>query len=147
MSVEAIKSVLTEKLDLDLRRLVHRRVEAMEREARYLDETADSYLRVVMNSGWTLERLSVLCVLNSFYQFVLGPLASSSHSGNQAMDSGVVIRHGSIRFDANRSRNLRAAYKAFVSSIDGVPDARSLLTAPHFRDLVFKLARAIEENM
>ena len=145
MALDPITAVLVKNLDRELRTHVVGRREAMLREKRFLSEREDASLSSVRSFGWTDERLEVLCGLNSFYQLVLGPLASSARERFGILGREIPILYGeTLRFDAERGSRLRSAHRAFVAAVADIPDAMGVLTAPHFSDLVFRLARNIQ---
>jgi len=147
MPVDPVTSVLVQKLDGELRRQVLDRREAMLRELRFLRVRQDRFLEVVQSAGWTDQRLEVLCGLNSFYQLVLGPLASSARERFGILGGEVPILYGdSLRFDRQRATQLRSAHRAFFAALSEVPDAHKMVKAPHFSDLVFRLALNLEGN-
>lgn len=119
----------------------------MLRELRFMEDKGDSRLMLARAAGWTSKRLTVLCGLNSFYQLVLGPLASSARDRYGVLGREVPILYGeSLRFDERRSSELRGAHAAFMSALHDVPDAPRLLTAPHANDLVYRLAKSLERS-
>src|SRR6185295_13036479 len=118
MPVDPVTSVLVQKLDGELRRQVLDRREAMLRELRFLRVRQDRFLEVVQSAGWTDQRLEVLCGLNSFYQLVLGPLASSARERFGILGEEVPILYGdSLRFDRQRATQLRSAHRAFFAAL------------------------------
>jgi hypothetical protein len=60
------------------------------REIRHQAEAATERHRAAADAGWDLSRIEVLCCLNSFYQVVLGPLATVARA---TVRSGLVSRH------------------------------------------------------
>jgi hypothetical protein len=132
---------LTAILDPELRLLIDRRVDAMLRQIAYL-RTQDNSPRVVWNR-WSLEQLQAICILNSFYQLVLAPLASpnATHPSSGLVHS-VPVRYGSgLRFDAQTARQTAAARREFlhVTSRLGVP--LPALRAAQADELLFALAQ------
>jgi hypothetical protein len=147
MELDPVTSVLVRKLDRELRRHVLERRDAMLRELRFLRLREDSFLRIAQSAGWTEQRLEVLCGLNSFYQLVLGPLTSSARERFGILGREVPILYGdSLRFDAKRATKLRAAHRAFFTAIADVPNANNIMTAPHFSDLLFRLASNLGQD-
>lgn len=143
MALDPVTTILVNDLDRDLRTQIVARREAMLREKRFLEEREDPSLSSVKAIGWTDERFEALCGLNSFYQLVLGPLASSARERMGLLGRDIPILYGeTLRFDAERAARLRSAHADFFETIADLPDAVGLLTAPHFSDLVFRLARA-----
>lgn len=148
MSLDSITAILVKNLDRELRSQIVRRREAMLREKTFLEERGDTRLLFVRDLGWTDERLEVLCGLNSFYQLVLGPLASSARERFGILGREVPILYGeSLRFDEERGSRLRSAHMAFFAAFADLPDAAGLLAAPHFGDLLFRLARHLHDNV
>lgn len=144
---DAVIGPLMERLDADLRRQIRTRQDGMVRELRYLSDKRDPMLASVRQSGWSNERLSILCGLNSFYMFVLGPLAGSVSDRSSVIGRDMVIQYGeSIRFDAQRGARIRGAHASFMQALEDVPDAHGVLTAARFGDLLFRLHRALERE-
>jgi len=144
---DAVTGPLTERLDADLRRQIRARRDGMVRELRFLSDKRDPMLTRVRQHGWSNERLSILCGLNSFYLFVMGPLASSASDRSSVIGRDMVIQYGeSLRFDAHRGARIRSAHASFMQSLEDVPDAHGVLTAARFGDLLFRLHRALERD-
>ena len=140
--MDPVTSILVRNLDRDLRTHVLARREAMLREMRFMAEREDTSLVLLRSAGWSDERFEVLCGLNSFYQLVLGPLASSARERFGILGRETTILYGeTLRFDAERSLRLRGAHRAFMDALVEIPDAMGVVTAPHFSDLAFRLAR------
>jgi len=143
MAVDPVTSVLVRNLDRELRAHVLARRDAMLREMRLMTEREDASLSRLRVAGWNDERLEVLCGLNSFYQLVLGPLASSARERFGILGRETTILYGeTLRFDADRSLRLRSAHRAFMEALAEIPDAIGIVTAPHFSDLAFRLTRS-----
>ena len=146
MSLDPVTTVLVASLDYELRQVILSRRESMLRQLRFLDERGDTRLKFVRSHGWNRKDLEVLCGLNAFYQLVLGPLASSARDRHGVLGADTPILYGkTLRFDWQRSTEIRSAHAAFMSALDGVPKAHRIVTAPHFDDLLYRLARALEE--
>lgn len=144
---DAVLALLVERLDADLRRQIRTRQDSMLRELRYLSEKRDPRLTYVRKRGWSNERLAILCGLNSFYQFVMGPLASSVSDRTGVLGRDMVIQYGdSLRFDRERGARITVALDSFMSALDDVPDAHGVLTAARFGDLLYRLHRALERG-
>ena len=144
---DAVTGLLLERLDADLRRRIRARQDGMLRELRYLDDRRDSRLLAVRRRGWSNERLTILCGLNSFYMFVMGPLASSGSDRTGVLGRDIVIQYGdSLRFDAERGSRIRGALGSFMRALDLVPDAQGVLTAARFDDLLYRLHRELERE-
>lgn len=108
MTLDPVTNLLTSRFDKELRIAVLNRRENMLRELRYLEERRDQRLDVARQQQWTKERFEALCGLNSFYQLVLGPLASSSRERFGTLGREVPILYGeTLRFDSNRRGPLK----------------------------------------
>ena len=94
MALDPVTAALVKNLDRELRTQIVRRGESMLREKRFLQEREDRSLSFVKNLGWTDERLEALCGLNSFYQLVLGPLASSARERFGILGREIPILYG-----------------------------------------------------
>lgn len=143
----SVTQSLTAGLDSDLRNRIRQRVSEMMRQVRYLEESQNSRLREVREAGWTLERIELLAALNSFYQVVLGPLASSARKGLKSNGRAIPILYGdSIRFDRERSAAIQRAHLGFFRAIEQVPDPGRLLEANHADDMVYRLSLIVSRR-
>jgi len=135
---------LTKDLDREMRVAVNTRVTAIEREFNYLRETQNARYTAVAREGWGGNRLSAIAALNAFYQLVIGPLASSARERTGVLGDEIPILYGElIRFDGPHARQIRAAYRAFLTSLSDLPVALDLLTANRAEDIVFRLYTAL----
>jgi hypothetical protein len=145
--MDPVTPILVAELDSDLRLRILRRKEAMLRQLRHLRETENAELILLVGRGWSMDRLEVICGLNSFYQIVLGPLASSAREREGVLGNEVPILYGdSLRFDREHALMVRRLHTAFMNAVRDLPVAPSMLTAPHASDLVFRLAAAVRGN-
>lgn len=142
--MDSVTSFLLDGLDSDLRGQITRRWEAMLREVRYLQSVATPEITLVFSRGWNLQRLEVICGLNSFYQVVVGPLASSAR--DREVLPNIAILHGQTRFDDEYADQLRRMGNAFLRAVNELPNALSLLTAVQAQDLVYRLASFLRTN-
>jgi hypothetical protein len=145
-SADPVTVAVISGLDRELRAKILSRRENMLRELRFLREQRDEMLATVVAAGWSENRLSALCGLNAFYQLVIGPLASSAKDRFGILGMEMPILHGETRFDHERTARLRAAHMAFMAALTDVPKAHRIMTAPHLSDLVYRLAKAVEEH-
>ena len=140
-----VLDALTTRLDRPLRATIRNRVAAMMRQIDYLEESQNPDLKFVESKGWTKTRLNTLCALNSFYQTVIGPLASSARSTTRiGLTQKIPIKYGEeITFDAARSRQIRSVHAAFLTLArsTGLPDR--FLYANHADDLVYELSQSL----
>lgn len=132
---------LINPLDLDLRRLIARRVEAMQRQMTYLQERQDRRL-LQAQRRWSANELHAIFLLNSFYQIVLAPLASPA-SVHPATGLGrtVPIRLGeTLTFDAERAESVSEAREAFLRLAIRLGVSHAALRAAHADDVLFALS-------
>lgn len=137
--MSSILTILTKKIDTEIRAQMFSRVETMIRQLKYLRETENSSLLSILSKGWTLERLEIICELNSFYQILLAPLASSARERTGAFGDDTVILYGTLRFGKERAAKIRAAYRSFFNSVNKVGVTDRLLTANQASDIVYYL--------
>lgn len=135
---------LIRQLDTPVRATIQRRAEAMMRQIVYLQETEQERLVFLLRAGWTLDRLAVLCSINSFYQIVIGPLASSGRSDSRTgLGERIPIQYGEeIKFDGKRAADMRRLHTAFTTLVHSMNIPLRLLYANHADDLIFELSRS-----
>ena len=148
VGLDRVTEVLVKKLkDRELSQQVISRRESMLRELQYLADRSDERLLYVRANGWSLQRLEVLCGLNSFYRIVLGPLASSANERNGKLGTETPILYGNLlRFDSSRNIEIQAARKMFMTALDHVPKPHRIITAAHFEDMLYRLFQALKEE-
>lgn len=76
--MNSVLKILSESLDAPTRQALQSRTDSFIRTLKFLDERQDKTLGKVRRKGWSDADLEIIFSLNSFYQLVLGPLASSS---------------------------------------------------------------------
>jgi hypothetical protein len=137
----SVYETLTKGLDRPIRLTIERRVEAMMRQIGYLAEVSDERLGFLQQRGWTHDRLAALCTLNSFYQIVVGPLASSARGETRiGLGDRLPIEYGDeIRFDSKRSAEMRALHIGFMDLVAATRLPFNFLHANHADDLIFTL--------
>lgn len=132
-------------LDPAVRASVRRRVAAMEREFDYLRESRHEDLRFALDKGWTDAKFSVLFVLNSVYQFCIGPLHSSARTSG-SIGGDVPIRHGSDTYGSARAREVNQMVVDYESLTRELGIDPALLQKNTCRDLIYWVARAEREE-
>lgn len=133
-------NVLARGLDSDVRRALSRRIEVLERRLNHLIETDDETLDWTRGLGWSDTKLRVICVLNSFYQIVLYPLAfSAKNNAPLGLGTSTPILHGSMRLDSSRSRDIRQAYSAFLGMLQALDLSERIVAAPRLDDIMNRL--------
>ena len=105
-------------------------------------EQTDEFLKA-KEKGWDMEKLTVLCCLNAFYQLVLGPLTSVSKSKtNLSFFKSTPIAYGEIHITAETSESLSACHTAFIDILTTLTIDPWWLTVNHGHDLLYKLAKS-----
>jgi hypothetical protein len=146
--VGTVYNTLIRRLDGPVRATIDRRADAMMRQIAYLSEINDRRLVFVSRRGWTLDRLAVLCSLNSFYQTVIGPLASSARRETRiGLGERIPINYGEeIRFDGERAAEMRALHSAFLRLVGATGLPNTFLHANHADDLIFILSEFLHAS-
>lgn len=143
-----VAQALTRGMDSQVRGLIERRVKFMLGQLAYLKEKQNEDLKNAAKAGWTIRKLEVVCWLNSFFQIVVSPLASSATPSSQLDLGGAVpIHYGElIVFDSNRRTETNRMERAFyaVCSASGIESY--MLSAHHANDLVYLISKRISEN-
>lgn len=141
-----VLSTLTGELEPEMRIRISERVNTMRRQLQYMLDAEDASITYVQSRGWELQRLIVVCELNSFYQAVLGPLASSARERCGSLGEDLAVLYGSLRFDKNRARRVRAAHIGFMAIVAELEIPQELLTANHSADMVYQLSNNLRQN-
>lgn|SRR5690554_685598 len=146
--MNSILKVLLKETEPDIREQCARRYDALWRQYRYLLEKQDEYLSFTFTRGWFSDRYKVLFALNSFFQIVMGPLASSSRGVSQVgVGSKIPISYGSsIKFDESRNKAINKVYSDFNEFIQSVGMEEWWLNLNQASDIVFQIAKRIKEN-
>lgn len=143
--MSTVLRTLTANLNSETSAKVQKRVDALMREVKYLNETQNELLLGIQQEGWTNERLEIICELNAFYQIVIGPLASSARERTGVLGEQIPILYGEmLRFDAIRSRKMRSLHKAFMEATSDLPAHIDLMTANQAYDLVKSLRMTLK---
>lgn len=117
----ALRGILSRDLDYKVKRSFERTCDAMLRELIYLQQRNDRRLSAAVSAGWTLERIRVVIVLNSFHRIVLGPLEAAYQTpAKNGLGATVPIRYGTSFTVGDRDgadvRNALAAFDTIVTS-------------------------------
>jgi hypothetical protein len=136
--MSAVLEGLVAGLDGDIQRQVRSRVTAMQRHLSFLLESEQGASNRTIRRMWTYERLEILCELNSFYQIVVGPLASATRaSRNTSFGNQIPIKFGEIiTFDAIRNERVRRTAGDFMRRMRLIGVRRDVLTATRADDLL-----------
>lgn len=138
--------ILGKRLDTTTRQRINDRTETLVRGIRFLLETRDKHLLEIIESGWPVSRLELICELNAFYQHVIGPLASSARAGDSLkLGTKTPILHGTMRVDKSLRADFRAMHTDFLAAVRGVGIARLWLQANHAADLVHQVWKTTVE--
>jgi hypothetical protein len=143
----SVLDILTKRIDGQIRERIRDRVAAMMRQIDYLEETENPDLKFLQSKGWTKTRLNALCALNSFYQTVIGPLASSARGRTKiGLGQKIPIKYGEeITFDAARSTQMHSLHAAFLqfASSTGLPNR--FLYANRADDLIYQVSQFLHD--
>jgi len=144
-TAQRLAKVLLSPASLQIRQRVVSRVEAMERELKFLLTRDSVDLQFLMANGWSVEKFDVLFILNSVYQLILGPQDAATHRIPQALGSDVRIAHGSTIVDGSYRLQVRNAVDAFFALSFEAGFSQDLLTQATTRDIVYWQARRLRE--
>jgi hypothetical protein len=112
-----------------------------------MKEKRSEHLMFVEKQGWGLEHFKIIFSMNSFYQLVLGPLASSARGRAGTVWQDISISYGKdLQFDNQRSKQIRVAHQAFSNIARRIPGGLDTLTGNQASDIVFKLYRAMKHE-
>ncbi len=138
--------ILTEKMDWDVREQCERRNKALDHQYRYLLETQNEYLMRTLQNGWFSEKYYTLFSFNSFFQIVIGPLASSTRgTSNLGLGSSIPISYGnSIKFNSDRNALINKMYSDFILLIEGMGFKDWWLIQNKASDIIYQIAKDLE---
>jgi hypothetical protein len=145
LAVRLTKPILN-ALDAGVRTAVLRRIEAMEREHRFLLERDNADARYLQQAGWEDARLHVLFALNSVYQLVLGPQQAAARGGPHGLGRETAVTHGSTRFSRTQAIETDAALKAFRRILISLEMPFDWLLENTCADAVYRIARYQRET-
>ena len=143
-----ILSILTKTLEPDLRTDVQRRYEAMLRQLAYLREQKPEEFFFLASKEWPFAKLDVLCQLNSFYQVIVAPLASSAKNTEAAgFGRKIPILYGEIiRFDEERNIESKKLHRDFTVMVRSIGIHDSYLACAHVDEIIYKLIRFLKHE-
>lgn len=143
-----IFAILSEGQDPAIRRLMSRRVSALTASVRYMHETRSEHLMFIAEQGWNSEHFEIIFAMNSFYLFVLGPLASSARGRSNTVWRDTPILYGQeLLFDNKRAKQIQIAHQSFENISRRIPGGLETLTGNKAADIVFKLYKAIKHDL
>lgn len=143
-----ILATLMEPLPADTKAMVRHRFDDMTRELKHLSDSGHRDLTLARKRGWNREMLEAILALNSFYQVVLAPLASSGRDyQDRDLGSATPIIYGkSMQFDRSWSETVTTTYHAFRAMLVELELREGYLTAQHTSDVLFRLSRDLEND-
>lgn len=146
--MHSVLNLLVGKMEWEIKEQCERRYEALVRQYNYLIEKQNEHLMFTYSKGWFSERYKVLFALNSFFQIVLGPLASSSRGTSEiGVGSRIPISYGaSIKFNESRNRTINNAYHDFGVLILESGIDEWWLNLNQANDIVYQVAKKLREN-
>ncbi len=139
---EQLASLFAMPLDKEVRRHFERCWKAMWRDLDYLASREDSHLAGATANGWTLDRLRVVAVLNSFNRVVVGPL-SAAYGTTTKMGLGreTAIHFGEhIEVSTRTAAIVQPAMAAFDELVARCGVKRRWLNISRTADLVWAMA-------
>lgn len=141
--MKSMLNILTRKLDWDVKQQCQRRHEALIRQYKYLLETENEYLLLTLKKGWFTEKYRVLFAMNTFFQVVIGPLASSSRGvSDVGIGSTTPIYYGeSVIFDTARNKTINKMYMNYITMADEFGFKEWWLAQNRAADITYQIAR------
>lgn len=147
MASKDILVILTKDLESKVKSSIYRRVEAMRSNLSYFQETDKPELIYIISRGVTPEKIDTVFCLASFYQIVLGPLASSAYINNrQGLGSKVPIQYGQLSFNTERSNSIKETHMTFKALVEKLGIPFYWLYYNRVDDLIFYIAKKFKEG-
>ncbi|EGR1117379.1 hypothetical protein CES77_18350 [Vibrio cholerae] len=139
---------LTKYLDWDVKKSIYSRTEAFYRQLIYMEEQNNDMLSLLYKRGWSGQKLHVIFALNSFYQLVLGPLASSAlNISATGVGATIPIKYGNtIKFDKSRNRKISNANSDFFVMLSKLGISPLLVNYSSTNDIIFSIHRGLLED-
>ena len=146
--MKQLLDTLTKKMEWDVKDQVYRRYNALVRQYEYLVERQNEHLLFTFQNGWFGDKYKSLFALNSFYQIVIGPLASSTRGVSEiGVGSSIPIAYGkSVRFDEQRNSVINKTYMDYISLVNGLGFQEWWLNVNQASDAVYQIAKSIRED-
>ena len=145
---EHLASILSAKLDREVRSHFDRAFRAMWRDLDRLVALQDAKLALAAGNGWSPDRIRAVAVLNAFSRVVLGPLAACfARHGGHDLGHLTPVKHGnSLTVDDKTSVPFRAMLAEFdrIAAKSGVSE--HWLHASRLDDIVFYMGRLEEDD-
>lgn len=135
-------------MEWEVKEQIYRRYNALVRQYEYLLEKQNEHLLFTFRNGWFGDKYKTLFALNSFFQIVIGPLASSTRGVSKiGVGSFIPLTYGkSVRFDEQRNSIINKTYIEFISMTNGMGFQEWWLNLNQTDDAVFQIAKSIREN-
>lgn len=140
---DMLRGILSRDLDFNVKQHFERTSDAMTRELHYLHQRNNRYLQSALKAGWTLERVKVLIVLNSFHRVVLGPLEAAYMTPTKSGLGGrVSITYGTSLTVGDRDGvDVRDALSSFDAIMKGLRIRSHWLNIGRVSDLLFAIGK------
>jgi hypothetical protein len=149
MNTLPIIDILCRDLDWKVREKCVRRYNFLCRQYSYLSETNDRHLLASIKAGWFEDKFKALFALNSFYQIVIGPLASATRDAHNSIGIGTTttITYGKkIKFNTATLAPVYSAYNDFLELTEKLGFSEWLLVLNQTSDIAYNIARNIESE-
>ena len=125
-----------------LKQAIQKRYDILMAGIRFESKREGSFYKQAKEKGWSLKRIGILCSLNSFYQIVLGPLASSArpHVGSGLLSEHPITYGSKIKFNIDESAAITECHNSFSYIMQHHGIDFWVLQASHAQDLLYRLA-------
>lgn len=138
--MDQILNILTHSLDPELSIRIRNRVDLMKNTIRYMQDRDNEKIIYILSNNWTINRIHIICCLNSFYQIIVAPLYTSSSETESGLVSRIPIRFGNIiNFTNRRANMIQEMYSEFLRIIEELDIDFWWLHANHAEDLIYKI--------
>ncbi len=139
---------LTQYLEWDVKKQIFNRTDAFKRQLTYMKDQNNEMLFVLYRNGWSDQKLHVVFAFNSFYQLVLGPLASSAlNISETGIGASIPIKYGSsIKFDKSRNRKISNANADFFFLLSQLGISPWLVNYSSANDIVYGIHKGLLES-
>jgi hypothetical protein len=146
--MHSVLLALVGMMERDIKDQCDRRYQALVWQYRYLVETQNEHLIFTYSQGWFSERYKVLFALNSFFQIVIGPLASSSRGVSEVgVGSSIPINYGaSIKFDEARNHSINKVYSDFINLVNEFGIDEWWLNLNQANDITYQIAKKLRSD-
>jgi hypothetical protein len=145
--MEKILNILIKDLDYEVKKQITQRYANMVSNYNHLRDSKDKNLMLTFKHKWNDDKYKVLFALNSFYQFVIGPLVSSAYGhSNSGLGSSIPINFGKMRIDQARNWNVIETNRSFTKLFISCGFNEYMMVANKVSDIAYHLAKNLREG-